>query len=111
MERWIESHLPWLVPFVPIIGGWLGRRKLGSIWRWIDRLNNQAKKIASLENELQLCANTRDYIMAALAEITHAAELTEVARLRESPTKSAPSSAKRSFSPIDSPSSPSDPAS
>ncbi len=68
----------------------------------MDRLTNQAKKIASLENELQLCAGTRDYVMKALEEITHAGELTETARLRGLLTTSKNSSAVPSMSQIDS---------
>lgn len=107
----VSKHGEWIVAAASILGGWFGRHRIGSLWRSVDRLNDQAAEIAHLQNALQRCEDTKTYLIQSMEEIRDTAELVERARLRISQTMSAPSSAAPSPPSTGSPSLPSPPGS
>jgi len=80
----ILNNWPWLSPILPVILGWLGRRRIGSLW-------NSKKNLA-------ICENEREYLYRALKELTGAARQVKAAEAEGSLTTSERSANVRSNS-------------
>jgi hypothetical protein len=81
LQDFMISHWKSLSSLLTVLAGWLGRHRLGSIWRTLDHWRHQQEYVASLERqveeksrELGMAIAARDMTMDALKDMIKAAE-------------------------------------
>ena len=78
------NYLPLLTPLAAGIVAWIGRRRIGSIWRAVGEAKTIRQNLATCEAE-------RDYLYQALKELTSAARQVKAVEEAGLLTISAPS--------------------